>query len=457
MTNTTTFYVCFSETHRVCGSAHKTVESAEACQHKNLSKYNLGGWKTYPVEAFGLFQARRMSAVKWGFTKEMRDRFIERDARRGLPLYNTGITRGPDVDPVVSTTMQQIPPVQINDLPNGEPYTTTPYPASMTPPTPPASSDQAAAALEALTKILAPAGPSLEEIAKTVKDHVQKETAKLREELASGVRTIELKLVTAPNVPAIKVKGLTHGMMPQLLQEVALGNSCWLAGPAGSGKTHAAEQVATILDREFFIVGQILDAHADVVGYNDAHGNFMETPLYKWAISKPGAVLVLDEIDGSDPNALLKACAIFAKGAFTWPNGKTTKIPKEHILIACANTWGQGAEDGFTGRESIDGATVNRFPTRLAWDVDPELERAISVSLYTDETDVKKASATVTACQIVRRNLVDAGFQGVAWGPRDTEAAVRRSVAGISPFDTSLIATLDDRQTKLALKGVTVK
>lgn len=438
----TTFFVCFSEEGRCCGSAHKTPEAAEQCNKANMRDHGDSPRVAYPVEATGLFQARKKSCQEWGFLSKTRDRFIKKDARRGLPLYNKVTNRNPMTSPLSSGPLDNPIDAPPKENPGVQPIPMTPQ-------------DPKAAALEALGALLAPQGPSSEEIVAKVDAAVNLAVAGLKEEIASGVKTIELKLIGAPEGTP-DVEGLVHETMPELLKEVSLGNSCWLSGPAGSGKTHAAEQVAHILNREFFIVGQIIDAHADVVGYNDAHGNFMETPLYKWAVSEPGAVLVLDEIDGSDPNALLKACAIFAKGAFTWPNGKTTKIPKEHILIACANTWGQGAEDGFTGREAIDGATRNRFPTCLSWGVDPELERAIILSLYTEKKEQTLAGKTVTACQIIRRNLEDGGFQGTAWGPRDTEAAAKRAVAGMDPFKNSLIATLDERQAKLALKGVKV-
>ena len=437
-----TFYVCFSESERTCGSAHKTPEAAQQCNRANIRDHGDAPRAPYPVDAEGMFQARKKAAKAWGFTQKMRDRFIKLNARRGLPLYNREVSANPDThvlssgrkpgEAPKSPELKKTPETKMPDNPQE-------------------------AALAALSALLTPQGPSNDEIQKQVETAIAGSIADLKAELLTGVKTIHLDLTGLPEGDPPKMDGLVHETMPALLQEVALGNSCWLAGPAGSGKTHAAEQVAHILGREFFIVGQILDAHADVVGYNDAHGNFMETPLYKWATSKPGSVLVLDEIDGSDPNALLKACAIFAKGTYTWPNGKTTAIPDEHILIACANTWGQGAEDGFTGREAIDGATTNRFPTRLAWGVDPELERAIVLSLYKDKEDAKKAGKAISACQIIRRNLEDAGFQGCAWGPRDTTAAAKRFVAGMDPFKTSLIATLDERQTKLAMKGVTLR
>ncbi len=103
-----------------------------------------------------------------------------------------------------------------------------------------------------------------------------------------------------------------------------------------------------------------------------------------------------------------------------------------------------------------DEATRNRFPTRLSWPVDPELERAIVLSKYEDGDDKKLAAKVVNAAHMIRQNLVEAGFQGVAWGPRDTDAAARRAVAGMDPFKNSLVATLDERQSKIAMKGVKV-
>lgn len=435
-----TFYVCWDETDGCCGSAHHTENAARQCAEK-MHKQGDRLRKPYPVDAHSMGEARRLAAKAWGFTEAVRNRRKQAGEYRGLPFWNKRETWSSPKEKPLSA--DRTPPTP---SPTPSP---TPKKAPMNPDVPPQE------AIQLLMQMLSGPSVDIEAIEQKAAEAARKEYERLRKEDEDGVRKIQLVLPDRPDKPV--VEGLVHNMMPTLLEEVALGNSVWLAGPAGSGKTHAAEQVSQILDRKVFIVGQIVDAHADVVGYNDAHGKYQETPLYKWATSDPGAILVLDEIDGSDPNALLKACAIFAKGTYTWPNGVTTRIPDEHVLIACANTWGAGAEDGFTGRETIDEATRNRFTCRLLWEVDPDLERAISVSPYEgDDRKHRLAGRVVSASQRVRKNLKEAGINDFSWGPRDTQAAVRRAVKGFDPFKNSVVATLDPRQQKMALEGVTV-
>ena len=80
-------------------------------------------------------------------------------------------------------------------------------------------------------------GPSvdIEAIKKEASEAARKEYEKARKEDEDGVRRIELVLPDKPDSPV--VDDLVHEMMPTLLEEVAIGNSVWLAGPAGSGSS----------------------------------------------------------------------------------------------------------------------------------------------------------------------------------------------------------------------------
>lgn len=47
-------------------------------------------------------------------------------------------------------------------------------------------------------------------------------------------------------------------------------------------------------------------------------------------------------------------------------------------LIACANTYGKGADREYVGRNQLDGATIDRFKPIVDLDYDEKLELAIS-------------------------------------------------------------------------------
>ncbi|MBL7373522.1 hypothetical protein INQ23_29830, partial [Escherichia coli] len=52
----------------------------------------------------------------------------------------------------------------------------------------------------------------------------------------------------------------------------------WIAGPTGSGKTHAAEQAAHALGVEFYFNGALSMTH-ELLGFVDAAGTYHTTPF----------------------------------------------------------------------------------------------------------------------------------------------------------------------------------
>jgi hypothetical protein len=77
----------------------------------------------------------------------------------------------------------------------------------------------------------------------------------------------------------------------------------WLAGPAGSGKTTAAHQVADKLGPTFDSHGAIRTPF-QVTGHYDIHGTYRSSQFRR--IFENGGVILLDEVDASDPNAMME-------------------------------------------------------------------------------------------------------------------------------------------------------
>lgn len=174
---------------------------------------------------------------------------------------------------------------------------------------------------------------------------------------------------------AVKVEGRVHKSFERLLKMVASGCNVWLAGPAGSGKTTAAEQVAKSLGIPFFFNGAI-DSEYKLSGFVDANGNIVST-AFRRAYTE-GGLYLFDEVDASLPGATLAFNAALANGACDFPGiaGATAKHPNFRC-VAAGNTWGFGATAEYVGRNKLDAAFLDRF-VQLTWDYDEELEASLA-------------------------------------------------------------------------------
>lgn len=169
-------------------------------------------------------------------------------------------------------------------------------------------------------------------------------------------------------VVAVAPGEVRHANYPALLRCVAARVNVWLVGPAGSGKTSAAENVARDLGLKFYSksVGPQTSESA-LLGYQDANGRTVRTLLRE--AFEHGGVFLLDEVDAGNPGVLVVVNNLTANGSCAFPDAVVKKHP-DFVLIAGANTIGQGADRQYVGRSQIDAATLDRF-ANLLWDYDP--------------------------------------------------------------------------------------
>jgi hypothetical protein len=88
-----------------------------------------------------------------------------------------------------------------------------------------------------------------------------------------------------------------------------------------------------------------------------------------------GGVFLLDEIDAGNPNVLLQINSGVSNGFLEFPDGMI-KRHDDFRLIATANTFGNGADGNYVGRNKLDKATVNRF-IPIVWELDEEIEESL--------------------------------------------------------------------------------
>jgi cobaltochelatase CobS len=193
-------------------------------------------------------------------------------------------------------------------------------------------------------------------------------TQQLEVRLPSGLTTV--------------IDGKAHAALPRCIRLAAARRHVLLVGPAGSGKTHLAEQVATALSLDFAHIscsagmseGQLLGRLLPV---GDG-GKFEYVRSEFVRCYEEGGVFLFDEIDAADANTLLVLNAALANGRIALPNRPGDPVAKKHpdfVCIAAANTFGTGADRQYVGRSQLDESTLDRFRIgQVEMDYDAEVE-----------------------------------------------------------------------------------
>lgn len=238
----------------------------------------------------------------------------------------------------------------------------------------------------------------------------------------SAVSRIEIKL---PDRPLLKTgKAPRHYAFDEILTAIAAGLNVLLVGPAGCGKTHLAEQIATALSLDFQFSGAVSSEYK-LLGFIDAQGRTVTTN-YRLAYEN-GALFLWDEIDASAAQAMLSFNAGLANGHQDFPDG----IVKRHAnfrAVASANTYGNGADRVYVGRNQLDAASLDRFHV-IPMDYDEKLER----TLYGDGEwtgyvhKARRAVRTLNLRHVVSMRAIDQGQKLLAAG-LDRKAVERGSL-----------------------------
>lgn len=171
-----------------------------------------------------------------------------------------------------------------------------------------------------------------------------------------------------------QIKGLKHYNLENLIKLTGAGQNVMLVGMAGTGKTKGAEQTAEALGLKFYCISVgSQTSKSDLLGYIDANGKYVKT-AFRDAYEK-GGVFVMDEIDAGNSNVLIVLNSALSNDICAFPD-KLVRRHKDFHFIATANTYGNGADRTYVGRNQLDGATLDRF-TVLDWDIDESLEESL--------------------------------------------------------------------------------
>lgn len=250
-------------------------------------------------------------------------------------------------------------------------------------------------------------------------------------------RKVEIVVQAAPNAPKTKVKGPVHRMFEHLARAASVrladgySPGIFLQGEASSGKTTGARMLADVMKLDWHYNGAISFPH-EMLGFIDGGGKYHRTP-FREAYEK-GGVYTFDEVDRSDPVALLAVNPHLANGVATFPD-KQIKRHKDCVIICTANTWGLGADANYSGATKLDAAFLSRFPVRINWDIDEELESLIVPHPEWIERvrKARKRARTVGLKVMIDTRAAQAGLALIKSGYSLNEAANMTYLANLKP------------------------
>jgi hypothetical protein len=249
-------------------------------------------------------------------------------------------------------------------------------------------------------------------------------------------RKVEI-VMQAPSGKFAKVKGPVHSQFEHLAKAASVrlpqgyAPGIFLQGEASSGKTTGARMLAEALGLKWHFNGAISFPH-EMLGFIDGAGKYHRTPFRE--AFEHGGVYTFDEVDRSDPVALLAVNPHLANGLATFPD-KQIKRHRDCIIVCTANTWGLGADANYSGATKLDAAFLSRFPVRISWDIDPELESAIVAN---QEWLARVRAARARARAVGLKVLIDtraaqAGAALIQAGYSSDEAAAMTYLANLKP------------------------
>lgn len=166
-----------------------------------------------------------------------------------------------------------------------------------------------------------------------------------------------------------------HKLQRQLdaLVKIRPALNIMLVGPAGSGKTTACRIAA---ERAGLVYTERSMGPAtsqwDLLGFQSPTTGAYVPGILR-APYELGGVLALDEVDNSNPSVPTAWNSALANGHFTFPDNIEVARHPDFVCVACANTYGRGADRLYVGRQQLDAATLDRFVV-IDWEYDERAE-----------------------------------------------------------------------------------
>ena len=244
----------------------------------------------------------------------------------------------------------------------------------------------------------------------------------------------------------LEFDGILHGMATEIAEAIVSGfHNIMVVGPAGSGKTYLFSQVSDILktqmkwedldykasmscapgQTESMFIGRMIPSLT--TGTEKYHG----TNLTRLYAKECGGSFLFDEISNSEPTVMnLVNSMIALDGHVTLPDGRVLERPKNMVIFAADNTWGQGGDRMYI-RNQLDAATLDRFTgAKFFMDYDDKLELALCPirEVYDAVTSLRKKVADLKLRRIVSTRAFAAAHRMGSNGMKNKEILKRLTI-----------------------------
>jgi hypothetical protein len=167
-----------------------------------------------------------------------------------------------------------------------------------------------------------------------------------------------------------------HEKFERILKWLLARKHVYLVGPRGTGKTHLGNQLRDALrialdrnDYEAYFIDQSLTKY-DIKGFKSPIGEYVGT-MVRDCVEK-GGLLFIDEGDTWAAAALNSMNSILANNVGAFPD-KAVVVHPDFRCVLAANTYGQGADGLYVGRNPLDFASRDRFKF-VTMDYDRKME-----------------------------------------------------------------------------------
>lgn len=188
----------------------------------------------------------------------------------------------------------------------------------------------------------------------------------------------------------------------------------FISGLSGIGKTFLVEQVCAELMRECIRINFSVETDkSDLIGSQTlTNGNieYHEGPVLK--AMREGAILLLDELDRSNPNNCLILNSIMeGKQFYNTYTRELIKAKEGFNVIATANTKGYGSDDGKYLSQILDSAFLERFYVTFEQPYPTEKIESKILSHYIDDSDF--VEKLVKWSNVIRKTYDNGGIDEI--------------------------------------------